>query len=159
MRRADTVILERVAFGDAASACLEAHIKSRPRLCALIAYYPSAIPDPIKTKFPMATSVLVHLVGDEIGVRRTSEVLGIQGKRKTVRKRVQAGLGIGGELKISYPSYKYEGVESGFAEHDLEEYDAVAESLAWTRSLGVLRRAFGMYDDIERTRDQHLVSE
>ncbi|KAL1303285.1 hypothetical protein AAFC00_006691 [Neodothiora populina] len=145
-----------VAFGDAAAACLEAHIKAVPRLCALIAYYPSSIPDPPRTTYPMQMSVLIHLVGNEIGVNRTSEVLGIQGKRKTVRKRVEPGMGLGGEMKLSVPSYKYEGVESGFAEHDLDEYNPVATGLAWSRSLDVVRRAFGMKVDIERIRDEHL---
>jgi hypothetical protein len=45
------------------------------------------------------------------------------------------------------PSYTYEGVQPGFAEHDLEEFDAVAAGLAWSRSLGVVRKAFGV--DVE----------
>lgn len=105
----------------------------------------------------MQTTVLIHLVGNEIGVNRTPEVLGIQGKRKTVRKRVERGMGIGGEMKLDFcQTYKYEGVESGFAEHDLDEYDAIATGLAWSRSLEVVRRAFGMRIDVERIRDQHI---
>jgi hypothetical protein len=108
----------------------------------------------------MQTSVLIHLVGKEVGVTKTPEVLGIQGKRKTVRKRVGQGLGVGGELKLDFATtYTYEGVESGFAEHDLDEYEPVATSLAWTRSLAVVRRALGMSVDIEKLRDQHLEGE
>lgn len=151
---------EITAFGDAAAQCLEDHVKPVPRLCALIAYYPSALPDPAKTHFPMATTVLIHLVGNNIGIRRTPEVLGIQGKRKTVRKKVDGGIGVGGEMNLDFcQTYKYEGVESGFAEHDLDEYEPVATGLAWTRSLTVVRRAFGMSIDIERIRDEHLESE
>lgn len=128
-----------------------------PRLCALVAYYPSVIPDPARTRFPMQTTVLIHLVGNEIGVNKTPEVLGIQGKRKTVRKRVEAGVGLGGKMRLDFCQvYKYEGLESGFAEHDLDEYDAVGTGLAWSRSLEIVRRAFGMRVDIERIRDQHV---
>jgi hypothetical protein len=42
----------------------------------------------------------------------------------------------------SYPAFKYSNVEPGFAEHDLDEYDRVAASLAWSRSLAAVRRGF-----------------
>ena len=144
------------AFGDAASAVLETHTKTTPRLCALIAYYPTNIPDPAKTSYPMNTGVLVHLPDGTVGVRRTQEVLGIQGKCKTVRKRIDGGLGLGGKLNLKYPAYRYPGVEAGFAEHDLDVYDSAAEDLAWTRTLQMLRDAFGMKVDLEAIRDQHL---
>lgn len=143
------------AYGDAASACLEVFKKSTPRLCALIAYYPSYIPDPTQTKYPMHTNVLVHLCGNEISVTRRPEVLGIQGKRKTVSKRVDPGLGLGGLMKLSFESYKYEGVEAGFAESDLDEYNAAAAGLAWSRSLAVVKKAFRLALDVERIRDEH----
>ena len=104
----------------------------------------------------MGTAVLIHLAGGEIDVRRNQELLGIQGKRKTVRKRIARGLGVGGEMELGCASYKYAGVDPGFAEHDLEEFDAIAEDLAWTRTLGVLREAFGIKVSIERIRDQHM---
>ena len=59
-------------------------------------------------------------------------------------------------MKLGCPSYKYEGVEPGFAERDLEDFDPIAEDLAWGRTLRVLRDAFGMKVDIERIRDQHI---
>ena len=104
----------------------------------------------------MAVTVLMHLAGGDIGVRRNQELLGIQGKRKTVRKRMARGLGVGGEMKLGCLSYKYEGVEPGFAEHDLEDFDPIAEDLAWSRTLQVLRDAFGIKVDLERVRDQHV---
>ena len=103
----------------------------------------------------MGTAVLMHLAGGDIGVRRNQELLGIQGKRKTVRKRIARGLGVGGEMKLGCECYKYEGVEPGFAEHDLEDYDPIAEDLAWGRTLKVLREAFGIKVDIEGIRDRH----
>lgn len=145
-----------LAYGDAASALLEAHQRATNRMCALIGYYPSTIPDPTRTHFPMDVSVLVHLAGGDIAVRRTQEVVGIQGKRRTYRKKLSSGLGVGGELKLSYPSYMYDGVEPGFSEHDLDEFDLVAHEVAWTRTIKVLREAFGIKIDVERVRDQHI---
>lgn len=104
----------------------------------------------------MHTTVLVHLVGNEIKVARTPEVLGIQGKKKIITKRIGDGAGLGGELKLSFQAYKYAGVESGFAESDLDEFDVAAADLAWSRSLGVVRKALRIASDIERIRDDHL---
>lgn len=132
---------------------LEAHIKpNNPRLVAVIAYYPSTIPS-VNTKFPPSVKVLVHLAGSEVGVRRTTEVLGIQGKRKTVRKRIDPGEGHGGSLKLGYQAYTYGGAEPGFAEHDLEEFEGVAEGVAFTRTLATLRQAFRIEGGVEGVRD------
>lgn len=82
---------------------------------------------------------------------RRPEVLGIQARKKTVTKRVTPGIGAGGLLsKMGYPAYTYEGVDPGFAEHDLDEYDAVADGIAWSRSLSVVRRGFAAEVDLER---------
>lgn len=90
--------------------------------------------------------------GDEtVDIVRRPEVLGIQARRKTVTKRVTPGIGAGGLLsKIEYPAYTYEGVDPGFAEHDLEQYDAVADGIAWSRSLDVVRKGFGAEVHLER---------
>jgi len=63
---------------------------------------------------------------------------------------------VGGTLKLAYPCYTYGGVEPGFAEHDLDEYDKIAERLAWTRSLGVVRKGLRMDvdDALERIREE-----
>ncbi|EMD94770.1 hypothetical protein COCC4DRAFT_203593 [Bipolaris maydis ATCC 48331] len=153
-----------VAFGDAAAVCLD--IFSEPRaatskLCSLIAYYPTSIPD-TRHRFTSSFRVLVHLAegasGNEctVGVVRRPEVLGIQGKRKTVQKRVTPGIGVGGlQDKILYPCFTYEGVDAGFAEHDLPEYDAVADALAWSRSLSTVRKGFSAEVDLERVLEQN----
>lgn len=122
-----------------------------------MAYYPSAIPQPAGTKFPLGIRVLVHLAGSEIDVARNTEVLGIQGKRKTTRKRIDPGEGYGGSLKLSYKAYNYPGAEPGFAEHDLDEYDPIAESVAFTRTLSTLHKGFRLEPNVEGTRDE-LVS-
>ncbi|KAF2271870.1 uncharacterized protein EI97DRAFT_496990 [Westerdykella ornata] len=153
-----------VAFGEAASVCLNVYSEystSTSKLCALIAYYPSSIPDPTH-RISSSFRVLVHLpLGSSpseatIGVTRRPEVLGIQGKRRTVQKRVTTGIGAGGlQSRIQYPVYSYEGVDAGFAEHDLDEYDPVADAIAWSRSLSMVRRAFGAEVDLERVWDEN----
>jgi hypothetical protein len=104
----------------------------------------------------MHTTVLVHLVGDTIKVIRTPEVLGIQGKKKIIDKRIGEGAGLGGALKLSFQAFVYRGVEEGFAEADLDEFDGAAAGLAWSRSLGVVRKALRIASDIERIRDDQL---
>ena len=85
-------------------------------------------------------------------------MLGIQGKRKTVQKRIDAGKGYGGTLELSYKAYNYPGAEPGFAEHDLDEYDPIAESIAFTRTLATLHKGFRLEPDIEATRDGLVTS-
>lgn len=131
------------------------------KLCSLIAYYPTSIPD-TRHRFTSSFRVLVHLAegtsgnDNTVGVTRRPEVLGIQGKRKTVQKRVTPGIGAGGlQDKILYPCFTYEGVDAGFAEHDLDEYDAVADALAWSRSLSTVRRGFSAEVDLERVLEEN----
>jgi hypothetical protein len=123
----------------------------------LIAYYPTAIPDP-NGRFPNSIQTLVHLTaGEEIGVTKRSQMVGIQGKRRTSRKTIQAGLGTGGTLRLAYPTYTYN-AEPGFAEHDMEEFDRVSAELAWSRSLAAARKAFGNQPDLEGILDANTQS-
>lgn len=146
--------LPPTAYGDAASLVLQGHLKpNHPKLCAVIAYYPSTIPSP-HSKYPPSIKVLAHLAGKDIGVQKHPEVLGIQGKTKTIHKTLTPGAGYGEILKYGFPAYTYAGVESGFAERDLDEFDPVAESVAFTRSLHTLRKAFRLDSDAETARDE-----
>ena len=152
------------AFGDAAAICLDVYSEPKTatsKLCSLIAYYPTSIPD-TRHRFTSSFRVLVHLAegtsGNEstVGVTRRPEVLGIQGKRRTVQKRITPGIGAGGlQDRIVYPVFTYEGVEPGFAEHDLDEYDAVADAIAWSRSLSMVRRGFSAEVDLERVWEEN----
>jgi hypothetical protein len=54
----------------------------------------------------------------------------------------------GQNLKPEFPFYLYAG-EEGFAEHDLDQYDQIDAELAWSRSLGALRRGFKKEVDLE----------
>ncbi|KAI0467651.1 hypothetical protein F4859DRAFT_525086 [Xylaria cf. heliscus] len=151
-----------VAFGEAASLCLEfwhgADNNPEFKLAALVAYYPTRIPDP-RGAFPGGIRVLVHLVADEVPVVNHSQIVGIQGKRRVV-KRAVAATGVGGVAAVgghatNYPCYRYRAA-AGFAEGDLDEYEPVAAGLAWGRSLDVLRTAFRMDVDLEGVVERNL---
>ncbi|KAF2715583.1 hypothetical protein K504DRAFT_469751 [Pleomassaria siparia CBS 279.74] len=153
-----------VAFGDAAAVCLEVHAEPKAatsKLCSLIAYYPTSIPD-TRQRLSASYRVLVHLAqgahgSESVGVARRPEVLGIQGRRKIVQKKVSPGIGAGGmQPGIKYPMFTYEGVDPGFAEHDLDEYDAVADAIAWSRSLSMVRKGFGAEVDLERVWEDNV---
>ena len=85
---------------------------------------------------------------------RHPQVLGIQAKSKTVTKKVDPGAGYGEGMDAKYPAYTYAGVEPGFAERDLEEFEPVAEAVAFTRSLTTVRRGFRIDTGIEAVRDE-----
>lgn len=113
-----------IAFGAAATACLDFYSSAQPHCCALIAYYPTAIVNP-KVKFPPSLHTTTHLAASQ-------------------------------NFAPAFPSYTYENVAPGFAEHDMEEYERVAASLAWTRTLGTLRAAFNITVDLERVWEEHV---
>ncbi|KAK3628817.1 hypothetical protein LTR56_018436 [Elasticomyces elasticus] len=142
-----------VAYGDAAKLILQAHIKpSHPKLAGIVAYYPSTIPSS-RTKYPAGVKVLVHLAGKEVDMMHQKEALGIQGKLVPVKKDIEPGPGYGECVPMNYRTYTYAGAEPGFAERDLEEFDAIAEDVAFTRSLETVRRALRWETEVERTRD------
>ncbi|KAI8214468.1 hypothetical protein K4K52_000951 [Colletotrichum sp. SAR 10_76] len=148
-----------VAYGDAAAVCLEHYhvLDNNPefKLGLLIAYYPTAIPDP-QGHFPSSISALVHLAADEeIGITKRSQMVGIQGKRRTTRKKVESGIGTGGTLKLAYPTYTYDAAP-GFAEHDLDDFDKICAELAWSRSLTAARKAFNTYADLELVLEENV---
>jgi hypothetical protein len=114
-----------VAYGDAATLCLEAAIRPLPKLVALVAYYPPHLPK-TNTGWPLTLPIQVHLAASQ-------------------------------KFGTTLPSFRYEDTEDGFAEHDLDEYNKTAATLAWSRTLGVLRRGFGLEDhwDLEAIWDNH----
>ena len=85
-------------------------------------------------------------------------MVGIQGKKRTRRRKISRGLGTGGKLNLAYPSYTYD-AQPGFAEHDMEEYDGISADLAWSRSLALARRVFGINPDLEVALDNNVQSE
>ncbi|KAI1463825.1 uncharacterized protein F4812DRAFT_445566 [Daldinia caldariorum] len=150
-----------IAYGDAASFCMEHfHIlDNNPefKLCCLIAYYPTRIPD-TRTKFPGGIHVLVHLTtGEEVGIVKQTQIVGVQGKKRISKWKVDRGMGAGGTMQASYPSYTYNALP-GFAERDLDEFDRVSAELSWSRSLATARRAFRRDVDLETVLDQNVES-
>ena len=55
--------------------------------------------------------------------------------------------------------YSYPGVEAGFAEENLEQYDKISASLAWSRTLSILRKGFDIEVDLEKIWDDHVACE
>jgi hypothetical protein len=69
---------------------------------------------------------------------------------------VQIHLASSQKFGTRFPSYRYENTHPGFAEHDLDEFDKIGASLAWTRTLGLLRTAFDIDGpDLEMLWDEH----
>jgi len=60
------------------------------------------------------------------------------------------------KVPLSCRAYNYPGAELGFAEADLEAYDKLSASLAWSRTLGAMRKAFGINVDLEAIWENHL---
>ncbi|KAJ5235831.1 hypothetical protein N7489_005922 [Penicillium chrysogenum] len=146
-----------VAYGDAADYCLDYYINSvnSSRLCALVAYYPSLIPD-TRSRFPLSLQVLVHLAGETVDVLVQPAALGLQGKKRRQTRPINAGIGTGERLDLAYPAFTYDNAVPGFAETDLEEYDHRAADLAWTRTLKVLRKGYSRDPDYEQRYEQHV---
>lgn len=113
-----------IAFGEAATACLDFYSTTQPNVAALIAYYPTAITNPA-LKFPPGLKTITHLAATQ-------------------------------SFAPAFPSYTYENVQPGFAEHDLDDYDRTASSLSWSRTLGLLRSALNVTVDLESIWETHL---
>ncbi|KAJ5101394.1 hypothetical protein NUU61_003616 [Penicillium alfredii] len=145
-----------LAFGDAANYCLDYYLKptNASRLCVLVAYYPSNIPD-TRSRFPFSLQVLVHLAGTSVDVTTIPTALGLQGKKRRRTRPINLGIGTGGRLELAYPAFTYDSAQPGFAEHDLDEYDHLACELAWTRTLQVVRKGFSRDADLERRWELH----
>jgi hypothetical protein len=58
-----------------------------------------------------------------------------------------------------HPSYTYPDTASGFAEHDSDQYDKVGSRLAWSRSLALMRKGFGIDVDLEAIWENHTTLE
>lgn len=86
-------------------------------------------------------------------------VIGLQGKRHRSTKQINPGIGTGERLQIGWPAFTYESAQPGFAEHDLEEFDRLASDLAFSRTLQVLRKAFGKDLDLENRWEEQLEGE
>ncbi|KAJ5667828.1 uncharacterized protein N7477_006398 [Penicillium maclennaniae] len=145
-----------IAYGEAANFCLDFYMNpmKSSRLCALIAYYPSVIPD-TRQRFPHSLKVLVHLAGTSVDVTTRPQVAGLQGKKRRNTKPINPGIGTGERMDWAYSTFTYEYAQPGFAEHDMEEYDHLAADIAWTRTVQTLRKGFCREVDLERRWEDH----
>ncbi|KAK6078074.1 dienelactone hydrolase [Seiridium cupressi] len=134
-----------IAYGEAASQCLEHFhlLDNNPdfKLALLVAYYPTRIPNP-QGRYPGGVQVLVHLAGDSVGVVKQSQMVGIQGRKRTGKKKIDRGVGTGCLVRMAFSAFSYPEADPGFAEKDLDSYDKVAADLAWDRSIAAARKAF-----------------
>ena len=60
------------------------------------------------------------------------------------------------ELETTLRSYQYSDTEPGFAEADLETFHKVSSSLAWSRTLGAVRKGLEIEVDLEKIWEEHL---
>ncbi|KIX06009.1 uncharacterized protein Z518_03983 [Rhinocladiella mackenziei CBS 650.93] len=69
---------------------------------------------------------------------------------------VQIHLASSQKFGTRHPSYRYTNTHPGFAEYDLEEFDKISASLAWSRTLALLRTAFDIEGvDLEAVWENH----
>jgi dienelactone hydrolase len=54
-----------------------------------------------------------------------------------------------------FRSYSYPHTDLGFAEADLESFDKLAASLAWTRTLAAVRKGLKVEIDLEAMMEEH----
>lgn len=59
-------------------------------------------------------------------------------------------------MGVTYKSYVYAESKPGFAESDLEDFDERNADLAWTRTLGLVRKALETEVDLEAIWEQHV---
>lgn len=111
-----------VAYSAAATVALQVAQKPVAKLCALIAYYPTVLPDPA-FRFPSLLRVVVHIAGlNQISAPPDA---------------------------CEWKCYRYERAPTGFAEESSKEFEEVEAGLAWTRTLTVLRAAFTQRVELE----------
>lgn len=102
-------------------------MKPMPKLCALVAYYPTRLPTS-SSAFPPSLLVQIHIASSQnFGTRHSS--------------------------------YTYPDTAPGFAEHDDEHYDKIGSRLAWSRSLSVMRKGFGVDVNLESIWENHTALE
>ncbi|KAI9843838.1 MAG: hypothetical protein M1837_006099 [Sclerophora amabilis] len=116
-----------VAYGAAAAEVLTIHQQAMPKLCALVAYYPTRLPSST-APFPPGFLVHAHLT------EPISDLYPI-------------------------PNHIYLDAGIGFAERNTGKYHKISANLAWSRTLGTVRRGFGIDVDLERVWEEHLALE
>ena len=55
-----------------------------------------------------------------------------------------------------FRSYSYPQTDIGFAEADLDTFDKLSASIAWTRTLAAVRKGLEVEVDLEMVREEHI---
>lgn len=63
------------------------------------------------------------------------------------------------KFRTQRPTFIYPDTVPGFAEEDVNDYDKIGARLAWSRTIGCLRHAFGADVDLERVWEEHVALE
>ncbi|KAH9864519.1 hypothetical protein J1614_010454 [Plenodomus biglobosus] len=113
-----------IAYGDAASVVLKVAQKPLVKCCAIIAYYPTQLPEP-KIKYPNAQTLQIHAACLSPGSN---------GARADM---------------FEWSLYRYESCSLGFAEPASKTYKGVEANLAFARSLACVRKGFNRHVDLE----------
>lgn len=113
-----------IAYGDAASVVLKVAKKPLVKCCAIIAYYPTQLPEP-KIKYPNAQTLQIHAACLSPGST---------GARADM---------------FEWSLYRYEKCSLGFAEPASKTYKGVEANLAFARSLACVRKGFNRHVDLE----------
>lgn len=95
-----------------------------PKLCAVVAYYPSRVPN-LSPTLSSPFQVQIHLASTQGFSPRSM-------------------------------SFLYTDAGVGFAERNRDQYDKISARLAWSRTLGCLRRGFAMDIDIDSVWENYL---
>ena len=56
----------------------------------------------------------------------------------------------------AYPSFHYPHATKGFAEIGSSQYEKISANLAWSRTLGLVRKGFSIEPDLEKIWEEHL---
>lgn len=104
-----------ISYGEAASVVLKTAQKPMAKCCAIIAFYPTLLPNP-KHKYPSQLQVVVHVAG----LSQASPP----------------------PQMCEWKCYQYERCSMGFADPSAKNYSQVEADLAWSRSLAYVRKGF-----------------
>ncbi|KAI1977519.1 hypothetical protein LOZ53_001542 [Ophidiomyces ophidiicola] len=115
-----------VAYGESAAVVLEACTAAMPRLCAVVTYYPTSVPN-ANCAYPPSLNYQIHLAESQ-------------------------------PFAAKLNCYTYHRSQVGFAEQDSQFYDRVGATLAWSRTIGCLRKGFDLTVDLAPAWERHLMA-
>ncbi|KAK5005625.1 hypothetical protein LTR28_007481 [Elasticomyces elasticus] len=118
-----------VSYGDAAALCLAAAHTDPPPHLRALIAYYPSSIPRPKPLYPPQLTVLTHLASSQEA------------------------------FAPAFPSHTYADARPGFAERHSDAYDGIAAGLAWSRTLGAVRRALGIEVELEKIWEEHVALE